>query len=224
MGIDAIVMVATPLDVGRTGMTKSGSVEVGEEMSPVERGTHDEGPHSRSVGQQPPPRFAAQARKPDEHRNAVEEVEGGVVVGIGTVNVDDEGDGTTLRDIDEVAKELVEGCKPDVVEKLERVTVGVTTTVTVDTTAPVDGESAIADSTLGEKSYSRHQHIHIQECNSLPRSWQDSWCTHLCSPQVLASMSGLRYSIPHLRAQYRILVGRLLLVDSSCWADQFLRN
>jgi hypothetical protein len=220
-----MVMVATPLDVGRTGMTKSGSVEVGEEMGPVERGTHDEGPHSRSVGQQPPPRFAAQARKPDEHGNAVEEVDGGVVVGIGKINVDDDGDGATLRDIDEVAKELVvEGCKPDVVEKRERVTVGVTTTVIVDMTAPVEGESAIADSTLGENSYSRHQHIHIQVCNSLPRSWQDSWCTHLGSPQVLASMSVLRYSIPHLRAQYRTLIDKLLLPDSSCWADLFRCN
>ena len=57
------MIVATALDVGRTGTTKFRSSEVDEEeVAAVENGGHNEGPHSRSVAQHPPPRLEGHER------------------------------------------------------------------------------------------------------------------------------------------------------------------
>lgn len=137
--MDAAVIVATALDVGRTGTTRFGSSEVNEEVDIVENGGHDEGPHSRSVAQQPPPRLEAQERKPGEHANVVEDADEGDVGVVVTVNATDEEDVVIFVDVGDGADELVVGdCKAVVVERRERVTVGMTTTVVVDIRTPGD--------------------------------------------------------------------------------------
>lgn len=133
-------MVATALDVGRTGTTRFGSSEDDKvEMDALENGGHVEGPHSRSVGQQPPPRLGAQERKPDEHEIGVEEVDEGAVEVIGTANVTDGDDEVMVEEIGDGAEGFVViDCKAVVVERRERVTVGMMTIVAVDIRTPGD--------------------------------------------------------------------------------------
>jgi hypothetical protein len=134
---DADVMVATPLEVGRTGTKKFGSTEDEEEMGSVDGGEHNEGPHSRSLGQQPPPKLGAQVRNPDEHENDEEVLDGGTVVVDGAATVEGSVLEARFEGIDEAAEELVVGnCRALGVEKLERITVGVTTIIAVDIKAP----------------------------------------------------------------------------------------
>lgn len=133
-------MVATALDVGRTGITKfESSEDDNEETDALKNGGHVEGPHSRSVGQQPPPTLGAQERKPDEHENVVEEVDEGAVEVIGIANVAGDDDEVMIEDIGDRAEGFVViDCKAAVVDRRERVTVGMTTIVAVDIRTPGD--------------------------------------------------------------------------------------
>lgn len=144
------VMVAATLDVGRTGITRLGSVVMVEEEddSPEDAG-QEEGPQARSVGQQPPPRLGAQERKPEEHER-VAEVEDDVNAVIDIVDVIDVVDGGSEEDdieIDGDAKPVTVAIFEDelvvdvdwmvlVLDGGEAVTVGLTNTVAVETRAP----------------------------------------------------------------------------------------
>ena len=135
--MDAAVIVATALDVPRTGTTKFGLSDVKEVIDEVENGGQVDAPHSRSVGQQPPPKLDAQERKPGEHEKVVGEVEEGAVEVIGIASVKDDEDVMEVEGVENgVDEPLVEDCKAVVVETRERVTVGVTTTVAVDMRTP----------------------------------------------------------------------------------------
>lgn len=106
-------------------------------MGSVDGAEHNEEPHSRSLGQQPPPKLGAQVRNPDEHETEEEVLDEGAVVVIGTGNVEDGVFEAKFEDIDKVAEELVVGsCRALEVEKGEIITVGVTTTIAVDIRAP----------------------------------------------------------------------------------------